>query len=40
MDDVLLLETRHEEKQELLDITNKVTGKYRIKFGREKNKQW
>ena len=36
MDDVLLLETRPEEKQELLNITNKVAEKYHIKFGREK----
>ena len=40
MDDVLLLETRPEEKQELLNITNKVAEKYCIKFGREKAKQW
>ena len=40
MDDVLLQETRPEEKQELLNITNKVAEKYHIKFGREKNKQW
>ena len=40
MDDVLLLETRPEEKQELLNITNKVAEKYHIKFGREKAKQW
>ena len=37
MDDVLLLETRPEEKQELLNITNKVAEKYHIKFGREKS---
>ena len=36
MDDVLLLETRPEEKQELLNITNKVADKYCIKFRREK----
>ena len=40
MDDVLLLETRPEEKQELLNITNKVAEKYHIKFGREKAKHW
>ena len=40
IDDVLLLETRPEEKQELLNITNKVAEKYHIKFGREKAKQW
>ena len=40
MDDVLLLETRPEEKQELLNITKKVSEKYHIKFGREKAKQW
>ena len=37
MDDVLLLETRPEEKQELLNITNKMVEKYHIKFGREKS---
>ena len=37
MDDVLLLETRPKEKQKLLDITNKVTEKYHIKFGKEKS---
>ena len=35
MDDVLLLETRPEGKQEILNITNKVAEKYHIKFGRE-----
>ena len=35
MDDVVLLETRPEEKQELLSI-NKVAEKYHIKFRREK----
>ena len=39
MDDVLILETRAEEKQTLLDITNKVAEKYHIKFGRKKAKQ-
>ena len=37
MDDVLLLETRPKEKQELLNITNKVAEKNHIKFGREKS---
>ena len=37
MDDVLLLETRPNEKQKLLDITNKVAEKYHIKFGKEKS---
>ena len=37
MEDVLLLETRPEGKQELPDITNKVAEKYHIKFGREKS---
>ena len=40
MDDVLLLETRPEENQELLNITNKVAEIYHIEFGREKAKQW
>ena len=37
MDDVLLLETKPKEKQKLVDITEKVTEKYRIKFGKEKS---
>ena len=36
MDDVLLLETRPKEKQELMDTTDKIAEKYRIKFGKEK----
>ena len=37
MDDVLLLETRPKEKQELMDTTDKIAEKYHIKFGKEKS---
>ena len=42
VDDVLLQETRPEEKQKLPNINNKVAEKYHIKFGREKtnNGNW
>ena len=37
MDDVLLLETRPKEKQELMDTTDKIPEKYHFKFGKEKS---
>ena len=37
MGDVLLMETKQQENQILLNITNKVAEKYHIKFGKEKS---
>ena len=37
MDDVLLLETRPKEKQELMHTTDNIAEKYHIKFGKEKS---
>ena len=38
MDDVVLISEKPEELQEMLNITNEIGTKYRIKFGEEKSK--
>ena len=38
MDDVVLINTKRNTLQEMLDITYKVASRYRIKFGSQKGK--
>ena len=38
MDDVVLLSNSAQEMQKMLDITNEISSRYRIVFGKEKSK--
>ena len=38
MDDVLLISTDPNEQQDMLNITNEITNRYHIAYGKEKKK--
>ena len=38
MDDVVLISNKAQEMQKMLDITNEISSRYRIVFGKEKSK--